>query len=217
MMLNSDPRSAIPHFEPAMSRFGTPILCVTWGASMLVGLFLSIDYECRPAVSGRAIASWPGSARISGAVKKSRLIMFLHPHCPCSWASLVGLADTLSRSRRAVAVHVLFFSSQDFTLPAQKSALWAKASTIPDVAITCDEEGAISRSFGASASGTVLLYDETGRLQFSGGITAGRGHVGQNAGSRALTAFLNYERVNDRDHPVFGCPITDVSTSEGSI
>jgi hypothetical protein len=52
----------------------------------------------------------------------------------------------------------------------------------------------------------VVLYNAAGALLFSGGITAARGHEGDNAGREMVLAHL---AANDagRRAPVFGCPL----------
>ena len=59
------------------------------------------------------------------------------------------------------------------------------AAEIPGVEVVSDEDDAQSAAFGAAVSGQTLLYDREGRLIFSGGITAARGHAGDNAGRSA--------------------------------
>ncbi len=59
----------------------------------------------------------------------------------------------------------------------------------------------IGAELGSSTSGQVLLYDPSGRLAFSGGITAARGHVGDNAGSDAIVGL------------VMGWPVVNTSTA----
>ena len=75
---------------------------------------------------------------------------------------------------------------------------------------TCLDEGGVEASrFGAATSGQAILYDGDGRLVFSGGITAARGHFGDNAGSQALARLL-IDGMPSRPHtPVFGCALFD--------
>ena len=42
----------------------------------------------------------------------------------------------------------------------------------------------------SKTSGQVVVYDAKGALLFSGGITAARGHMGDNAGRDRITALL---------------------------
>ena len=62
-------------------------------------------------------------------------------------------------------------------------------------------------------SGQVLLYQPSGRLAFSGGITPARGHSGDNPGSDAVLSLVRREARQADGVPVtcrvFGCPLFD--------
>jgi hypothetical protein len=88
-----------------------------------------------------------------------------------------------------------------------KSDLWNRASTIPGVSVLEDRRGTEAQHFRALTSGQVFLYGADGRLLFSGGITAARGHVGDNPGRLAIESLVN-SGTAERDHSVvFGCPL----------
>jgi hypothetical protein len=72
-----------------------------------------------------------------------------------------------------------------------------------------DRDAAESRRFRAETSGDALLYDEHGRLLFSGGITVARGHAGDNAGLGAIEALVRGDTNVRRQTPVFGCALND--------
>lgn len=71
--------------------------------------------------------------------------------------------------------------------------------------LTTDPNGAEANRFHATISGQALLYDLHGHLVFSGGITAGRGHVGDNAGIAAISALLTSTNAEQFRTPVYGC------------
>jgi hypothetical protein len=75
-----------------------------------------------------------------------------------------------------------------------------------------DPEGKEADLFGAVASGQTMLYDAGGRLQFSGGITAGRGHSGDNAGRSTLVALITKGKSELRETPVYGCSLANPET-----
>jgi hypothetical protein len=76
-----------------------------------------------------------------------------------------------------------------------------------------DLNGALARRFGAETSGYVLLYDAGGRLLFRGGITAGRGHAGDNAGMSAVVALVRGESISQAQTPVYGCSLLSKTCS----
>ncbi|MBI3721401.1 MAG: hypothetical protein HY248_02520 [Fimbriimonas ginsengisoli] len=87
------------------------------------------------------------------------------------------------------------------------SGLVQDASRIPGVRVVQDPDGALARRFGARTSGQTLLYDAPGRLTFNGGITALRGHSGDNDGSDAVVSLLLGQSPKHRLTPVFGCAL----------
>ena len=83
----------------------------------------------------------------------------------------------------------------------------ASAEAIPNVRVLIDEGERETRIFNAQTSSLTLLYDRDGNLRFSGGITASRGHEGDNAGRRAVFEIVAREAAEKIETPVFGCPL----------
>jgi len=92
------------------------------------------------------------------------------------------------------------------------------AAEIPGVTVLTDENGTEAGRFGAETSGHTLVFDRRGALIFSGGITASRGHAGANTGESAVLAALKQEPMLRNRTPVFGCSLTNrSSTEEGKL
>ncbi len=113
----------------------------------------------------------------------------------------------LARCGDAVAAHVLFLRPGGSATDWEKTDLWCAASAIPGVRVYADEAGVEAARFGAATSGHAVLYDSTGTLAFSGGITVSRGHEGDNPGRDAVTSLLTRGRGGQPRTPVFGCPL----------
>jgi hypothetical protein len=139
--------------------------------------------------------------------KHDTLIMFAHPQCPCSRASIEELNRLLARSHGNVAAQVWFFKPAGFPADWTRSDLWRSAAAIPGVTVHDDPDGAQARLFGAETSGYVLLYDPRGQLRFKGGITGSRGHAGDNDGEDAIVSLLAGQQVNLKQTPVYGCSL----------
>lgn len=146
-------------------------------------------------------------SRIERAPDRATLIMLAHPHCPCTRASIGELALLMAHAQGRVNAYVLFLKPQGFTDDWEKSDLWRSAAEIPGVSVLKDEGGVEAARFHAATSGQTVLYDATGRLLFSGGITGGRGHSGDNAGRSAITALLNEGEAEQAETAVYGCPL----------
>jgi hypothetical protein len=85
-----------------------------------------------------------------------------------------------------------------------------------NVQVVIDKDDVESQRFGARASGQTLLFDGQGKCLFSGGITAARGEVGDNAGVNALRKYLagcttttttTTTTLTTKQTPVFGCSL----------
>ncbi|HWB01940.1 MAG TPA: hypothetical protein VG796_02880 [Verrucomicrobiales bacterium] len=143
------------------------------------------------------------------------LLMFVHPQCPCSESSIGELAKLVARCRGQFNAHVFFVRPAGMEESLVKGKLWEQARRIPGVVVSCDEGGLESERFRAETSGYTVLYNGDGSLLFEGGITAARGHSGDNAGCEAVEALLKgggHERVKT---PVFGCALHEMECVKG--
>ena len=131
--------------------------------------------------------------------------MAVHPKCPCSRASIGELAIAMARMQGRARAHVFFTKPTGYPEDWVKTDLWRTAAAIPGVSVEVDEEGVEAARFGAQVSGGVLLYDASGQLRFHGGITASRGHAGDNRGRQAVVALAWGEKTERAETPAFGC------------
>jgi hypothetical protein len=113
----------------------------------------------------------------------------------------------MTRAQDRVTAYVLFLKPPGFPDYWEETDLWRSAAAIPGVKVLRDDAGAEARRFRAATSGQTLLYDADGRLLFSGGITASRGHAGDNAGRSVIVALLTEGQGGQTETPVFGCPL----------
>ena len=185
----------------------TVLAVVLWSAAVVAGIQRIWWYESTPGKQFSVPAAWPGSALVSVDGERATLMMFVHPLCACTRASLSELREALDKMDRAPAVWVVLLSPQGIVKDWNEH-IAAIAQRIPEATIVTDVEGKAADRFGASTSGHIVAYDRDGKLMFSGGITGGRGHVGDNDGRRDLLAALRAgEHVHD--HPIFGCGLDD--------
>jgi hypothetical protein len=61
--------------------------------------------------------------------------------------------------------------------------------------------------FHAEVSGLTMLYNADGKLLFSGGITASRGHSGDNVGRSSIVSLVTCGTSERTRTPVFGCAL----------
>ena len=182
-----------------------------WIAITFVGLAALMVYSSTPGRQGAPPFQWPPSSALRLAPDRSTLVMFLHPKCPCSQASLSELSTILAHSAGRLHVDVVFLRPSAQPESWTSTASWRSAVTLPETSSTNDPAGREARLFHVFVSGETLVYDRSGNLQFHGGITGSRGHAGDNPGCSSIQTYLNTGKVLVARTPVFGCPLFDDS------
>jgi len=183
------------------------IAIVIWLSASLGGFKLLFDYSQTPGVITSMPTQWPVQSKIPVNANQATLLMFVHPHCPCSQASVGELATLMARSPQQLNAYVLFLQPKDYPASWAKSELWSNASAIPGVKPLLDPEGKEARLFHSTTSGQVAIYTPSGHLTFSGGITPSRGHFGDSLGLDSALASLDSFPDRACDSAVFGCPL----------
>ena len=121
----------------------------------------------------------------------------------------------MARLRGKVDAYVLFLKPRQSGTEWEDTDLRRSAAAIPSVTVLSDIDGVEAQRFGAETSGHTLLFDRDGRLLFSGGITEFRGHLGENAGERAIESLVNGEATAQTGTPVFGCGLVNRKQKTG--
>lgn len=196
-----------------MRRNRTTILTLctlAWVGGVAVALGALTVYSQTPGHAGKPPADWPVASSIQLASNRPTLLVFLHPYCSCSQATLGELARLVRAARDRLAVHVLILRFSGDSRDSRSTALWRAAAQIPSVILSTDPDGREARRFAVQTSGAALLYDAAGTLCFHGGLTAARGHAGDNPGVDSVGALVRGE-PGCFTTPVFGCPLFDSS------
>ncbi len=181
--------------------------CAIWLLLVGVGFAVILNYQNAAGTAGHTPRHWPAEARMALDPGHDTLLMFAHPRCPCTRASLEELNRLMAHANGKIAVRVFFFRPATFSNDWARTDLWRSAAAIPGVAVQEDLDGNQARLFGAETSGYVLLYDRRGKLLFNGGLTGSRGHAGDNPGEQALLALSAGQDAEVKQTPVFGCSL----------
>lgn len=186
------------------------ILLLLWTASVFGWFFFLESYSNTPGAGGLALEHWPVDSSISRSGDRPTLLMFFHPRCPCSTASMGELERLVAISQGLADIRAVFVRPEGTPCGWEQSDLWNLAKRIPDVQLSTDALGVEAKRFGALTSGEVRLYDTKGRLLFCGGITGARGHAGDNAGSAAVFSWLHWGTAGRARTFTFGCPLFEL-------
>lgn len=185
-----------------------------WLALVVGGLAALLVYAHTPGpVTDAPPPTWPASSELPHNRQLPTLVMFAHPKCPCTRASIEELNVLMTKCQGQLHARVVFFQPDGVEDSWLDTDLWQSAAAIPGVTVQADGEGREARNFHATTSGQVVLYDPRGRLLFSGGITEARGHAGDNEGRNAIAAIVKHKELSHGKTPAFGCPIGGVKSS----
>lgn len=193
--------------KPKRSKILAEAASLLWLVLLVAGVTAVMRYENKEGVAAVPPGDWPVASRIQRSPDRATLILFVHPHCPCSRATVNELARLMAETDGRLMAHVIFIKPDGVGPDWVKTDTLNRATEIPGVTVTRDDQGLETQLFGAQTSGQSMLYDKDGKLLFKGGITIGRGQEGDSAGAAAIAALLNEEPAPLTETNVFGCPL----------
>lgn len=179
-----------------------------WAIAVVAGMGFLERYAARPGDGGAPVGRWLSGTRLTLATGRPTLLLFIDAACPCSRASLTELGRIAARARADVAATIVVSGGTD--------RLAEVTGICPGIPVELDASGTEAARFGVMTSGHTLLFAPSGRLLFSGGITAARGHEGDSNGAAAVLAGIADHASPLRGAPVFGCPIAP-SNQDGDV
>lgn len=159
-------------------------------------------FDNTPGKPALAPAHWPSQTALTRTPDRKQLIMFVHPECTCTLASLEQLRRLETLTGNGIAAEIVLWHSAI----AHKQRDWTVESG--GAKVFDDQNGLEARRFGAQTSGQTLIYDESGQLAYAGGLTVFRAEAG---GDPLLKQILRGIGVPHQktalEKAVFGCPI----------
>lgn len=138
---------------------------------------------------------------------RSTMVVFLHPKCPCSKASMEEISRLLARYPDAFSLQIVFFHPENEQADWSQTSLWKTAKNLPHTQVFIDQGTRETKLFGAATSGDTYIFEPSGRLRFHGGITPGRGSIGESIGLDSVFRLAEGKAPAAMTSAVFGCPI----------
>lgn len=176
-----------------------------WVALVLGGFTLLNWYKAQPGPIGMIHTKWPGQSVQPPDRYRYSLMIFLHPKCQCTVATLTQLAEILRENPKKFSAYIYFFHPEKTEKQWAYTDLWNQAAQMPDAQVFSDQGGYMARQFGAETSGQAFVYNPDGDLMFSGGITESRGHIGPNPGQREIASIVASRLPSTQFTKAFGC------------
>ena len=182
---------------------------IVWIAVAVAGWYgiSAYGFAGDPQATTDIVPQWPTDSAIGRMSGRPTLVLFLHPKCPCSRATVAelerlpvlvpseALPDICVVASAPRAIGDLWWSSPSLN----------RSVRLPNAHLVRDSGGVETALFGVRVSGTVLLFDATGKRLYAGGVTMSRGHAGDNVGLQAITDLLVDHGANVSTVPPLGC------------
>lgn len=188
---------------------------LVWILAALGGMGVLLRYETASGAAGDPPRVWPATSQIKRVAGLPTIVVMGHPKCPCTRATIGELALIMTRLHNRVHGVVVFVRPQGTPDGWDDTDLRRSAAAIPGVTVMTDLDETEADLFNAQVSGQTMLYDPSGRLLFSGGITAARGHSGDNAGRSSIISLVTEGVAQPNRTPVFGCALRTPKSSSG--
>ncbi len=221
------PSPVPPSCGAALGLKWTTLTCLWLVAVLSFGYWITAyGFEVDASNLANSAATWPSDSSLPVASDRSTLLLFLHPQCPCSRATLVELEKILEST--AALTNATPRTLVVASVPRNADSQWTdsplnkRARQLPNADLYVDVDGIETARFGVTTSGTVMLFSpQAGRI-FSGGITISRGHEGHSVGGALLQEqlwrVLNHQpdavaELDASSPPVFGCALCGPSPS----
>jgi hypothetical protein len=168
------------------------LLFAGWLLVCAFGLVALAAQAGKSGESAGAPATWPVSARVPKAAGRPTLLLFAHPRCACTRATMRELERLLARAKDKPDVTVVLAPGGE------------APGTIPGARVFRDD-GTEAARFSARTSGQVVIYGRDGKLAYSGGVTPSRGHEGDSRGRDLALLALSGTGSKESSADVFGC------------
>lgn len=180
------------------------IILATWLFAVLGGLAAFWWKSTRP-----ALAETPPlkTEALHLDSQNETLVLFIHPRCQCTKASAHELGHLEQKVKSAFNVRVVAYYPENESKEWADTALLDSLRALPRTLVIYDQGGKLSYSLGARSSGYTMLFNSKGQLQFRGGLTESRGHIGESQGGRSIAALIEGREPEARVTPHFGCSL----------
>ena len=190
----SSPPEAVSLTSEALSRRARVAVAAgvaMWAILVGVGVTQVFVFQSMPGTQDVAPDVWPTASRLERADGLNMLVMFVHPRCTCTRASLSELNAIMKTRGDDTVATIVFLQPDGVSSDWTYTDTWEAAGRIAHTSRVVDRMGMEARRFGARTSGHVVLYNRSGRRLFAGGITDARGHAGDNVGRQSVLALLD--------------------------
>lgn len=191
----------------SLNRSFMPVIVAIWLGLIGIGFVAMLIYQHKPGQPSEIVANWPSATPIPFDPVHGNLLVFVHPRCACSLASLNELARIQARCKDQLAIQILMYQPSNAAPDWHQSPIVDMAKQIPGANQVLDQDGIEAKRFGATTSGQVILFAPNGDRIFTGGITHSRAHEGNNLGRQTVENYVCHGEITVDQTQPFGCPL----------
>jgi len=195
------------HVKAAPKRTVLTVAIVLWLLLCGLGLGLLARHSAIAGEAATSRTSWPARSGLEPPSQIPTLLLFLHPHCPCSSATMSELERATAGVQNRYRIVVVVYTPESSPEGWDATPLCERARALAHSTIVTDAGGREAALFGATTSGHAMLFAPNGERVFEGGLTPSRAHEGDNDGRSTLRSLLSGGASVVRSTPVYGCPL----------
>ena len=180
-------------------------MTVIWLLATIVGFAHLHAYANTPFPIRGTASSWPAHSRLTAGLDKPTVVVFLHPYCPCSKATVSALQELADHYGSSVQFDAVFVRPKGVGAGWEHSDLYATCRQDKAITTFVDDLGVEAKDFGAMASGQAYVFDAHGQIALAGGLTPARGEVWTDRQRDLIVEALQGHRGIRT--PTFGCAL----------
>src|SRR6478672_6772348 len=91
------------------SQYLCAALVLAWGLAVILGWHWLWTYAGTAGRHPFGAQAWPAESHVQRAHARPTMLVFVHPHCPCSRATVAELATVMAHCQGEVDTTVLFY------------------------------------------------------------------------------------------------------------
>src|SRR2546422_11203944 len=129
------------------------IIGTGWAASVAIGGWRLWGFDSTAGIPARPQPMWPADSKLARNSAIPSLVLLVHPHCPCSRATIGELARLMADGHGKVTATVVMIRPTGAAEGWEQTDLWRSATAIPGVTVVADSDERESRRLGALTTG----------------------------------------------------------------
>lgn len=209
-MQQSRTERGIEHvIKPKAMQMGRAALLAAWIFVVICGFAAVASYSNEPGKLGVPPAAT--AVGIESPRSGYLVVLAVHPKCSCTRATIAQLETLLEREPNIREVLVLISRPTGYFEDWATSDLAGVFQGLRNTRIEDDEGCRRAMALGMATSGSIVLYDHQGVARYWGGLTLGRGHVGDAPGMEAVRQIVRGTTDRVGHGEVYGCSLLSTS------